>query len=127
MPEYRCVKIQKNVCIIITTRILVDVKILISSFSRYRNVFSPVNHCFQLLCLELFRATCTLHFFWRSEIISYKINICLFCHGATAPVGKGFLITRASRLHSHTPYSIGLLWTRDRPDTQRPLPEKHNT
>jgi hypothetical protein len=102
VPEYRCVKVQQNVCIIITTRILLGVKILISSCSCSRNVFSPVNHCFQLLCLELFRATCSLHFFWRSEISYYKLNICFFSMAQQPLVGKGFLIIGASRLHSHT-------------------------
>jgi hypothetical protein len=36
-------------------------------------------------------------------------------HDATAPVGQGLRITEASRSHSDTPHSVGLLWTSDRP------------
>jgi len=31
-------------------------------------------------------------------------------------VGQGVLIIENSRSHSHTPYSVGLLWTSDQPD-----------
>jgi len=31
---------------------------------------------------------------------------------------KGFLIIEASRSHSDTPHSVGLLWTSDQPDTK---------
>jgi hypothetical protein len=33
-------------------------------------------------------------------------------------VGQSFLITQASRSHSDTPYSVGLLWTSDQPDAE---------
>jgi hypothetical protein len=33
-------------------------------------------------------------------------------------VGQGFLIIEASRSHSHTPNSVGLLWTSDQPDAE---------
>jgi len=33
-------------------------------------------------------------------------------------VGQGVLIIEASRLHSDTPFSVGLLWTSDQPDAQ---------
>jgi hypothetical protein len=40
-------------------------------------------------------------------------------HGATAPlVGEGLLIIDASRSHSDTPHSVGLLWTSDQPDAE---------
>jgi len=32
------------------------------------------------------------------------------------PVGQGPLIIEPSRSHSHTPYSVELLWTGDQPD-----------
>jgi hypothetical protein len=32
------------------------------------------------------------------------------------PVGQGLLVIEASRSHSDTPHSVGLLWTSDRPD-----------
>ena len=34
------------------------------------------------------------------------------------PVGQGLLIIEASRTHSDTPHSVGLFWTRDRPDPE---------
>jgi len=34
------------------------------------------------------------------------------------PVGQGLLIIDASRSHSDTPHSVGLLWTSDRPDAE---------
>ena len=34
-------------------------------------------------------------------------------HGSTALVGQGFLIFEASRSHSDTPHSVGLLWMSD--------------
>jgi len=33
-------------------------------------------------------------------------------------VSQGFLITQASRSHSDTPHSVGLLWTSDQPDAE---------
>jgi len=34
------------------------------------------------------------------------------------PLGQGLLIIEASRSHSDTPHSVGLLWTSDQPDTE---------
>jgi hypothetical protein len=31
------------------------------------------------------------------------------------PLGQGVLIVKASRSHSDTPHSVGLLWTSDQP------------
>jgi hypothetical protein len=36
------------------------------------------------------------------------------------PVGQGLLIIEASRSHSDTPHSVGLLWTSDQPDAETP-------
>jgi hypothetical protein len=33
-------------------------------------------------------------------------------------VGRGFLIIKASRLHSNEPHSVGLLWTRDQSEAE---------
>jgi len=33
-------------------------------------------------------------------------------------VGQGLLIVEASRSHSDTPHSVGLLWTSDQPDAE---------
>jgi len=41
-------------------------------------------------------------------------------------VGQGLLIDEASRLHSDTPHSLGLLWTSDQPDAL-PSTWQHNT
>jgi hypothetical protein len=35
-------------------------------------------------------------------------------------VGLGPLVIQASRSHSETPHSVGLLWTSDQPDTETP-------
>jgi len=35
-------------------------------------------------------------------------------------VGQGLLIFEASRSHSDTPHSVGLLWTSDQPDAETP-------
>jgi hypothetical protein len=40
------------------------------------------------------------------------------------PVCQGLLVIEASRSHSDTPRSVGLLWTSDQPDTE---PSTHNT
>jgi len=33
-------------------------------------------------------------------------------------VGQDLLVLEASRSHSDTPHSVGLLWARDQPDTE---------
>jgi hypothetical protein len=37
------------------------------------------------------------------------------------PVSQGFLTVEASRSHSDTPHSVGLLWTSDQADTDTSL------
>jgi hypothetical protein len=34
------------------------------------------------------------------------------------PVGQGLLTVEASRSHSDTPHSVGILWTSDKPDAE---------
>jgi len=41
-------------------------------------------------------------------------------------VGQGLLHIEASRSHSDTPYSVGLLWTSDQPDTQASINTQHS-
>jgi hypothetical protein len=41
-----------------------------------------------------------------------------FSHEAIPPVGQGLLIIEASRSHSDTPYSVGLIWTSDQLDAE---------
>jgi hypothetical protein len=53
--------------------------------------------------------------------LHYKIVLGIFfffSHGTTALTGKGLLIFAASRSHSDTPFSVGLLWTSDQPDAE---------
>jgi hypothetical protein len=55
--------------------------------------------------------------------LHYKIVLSIFVfysplHGTTALTGQGLLIFAASRSHSDTPYSVGLLWTSDQPDAE---------
>jgi hypothetical protein len=45
-------------------------------------------------------------------------TMCFLSSGAAAPVGQGLLITEASRSHSDTPQSVGLLRTSDQPDAE---------
>ena len=64
----------------------------------------------------------------RALILRYTYIACLIhsnFHGSTALVCQGMpLIIEASRTHSVTPHSVGLLWTCDRPlgvtSTQQP-------
>jgi len=43
-------------------------------------------------------------------------------------VGQGLLMIEASRSHSDTPHSVGLLWTSDQPDTETSIcTSTHNT
>ena len=42
------------------------------------------------------------------------------------PVGQGLLITEHSRSHSDTPHSVGLHWTRDRPDAENTDNTQHS-
>jgi hypothetical protein len=34
------------------------------------------------------------------------------------PMGQGLLVIEASRSHSDTPHSVGLLWASDQPDAE---------
>jgi hypothetical protein len=43
-----------------------------------------------------------------------------------SPVGQGLLIIEASRSHSDTPHSVGLLWTSDQPDAETATYTTHN-
>jgi hypothetical protein len=52
-----------------------------------------------------------VHYFWRYVVFFYDILIFLFIT-QQPPVGQGLLIIEASRSHSDTPQSVGLLWTR---------------
>jgi hypothetical protein len=51
----------------------------------------------------------------------YFITIIIISMAQQPLVDKSLLIVVASRSHSGTPHSVGLLWTSDHP-TQRPLP-----
>ena len=48
-----------------------------------------------------------------------RINIRHIFYIALQPiVGQGLLIIEASRSHSDTPHSVGLVWTSDQPDAE---------
>ena len=44
---------------------------------------------------------------------SHIIFLIFFYHGVTTLLGQGLLVIEASRSHSDTPQSVGLLWTSD--------------
>jgi hypothetical protein len=53
------------------------------------------------------------------QLISSVYILFLFFEMAQQPlVGQGRLIIEASRSHSDTPHSVGLLWTSDQPDAE---------
>jgi hypothetical protein len=54
-----------------------------------------------------------------SEHAIFQVRSFFFCYMAQQPVvGQGLLIIEASRSHSDTPHSAGLLWTSDKPDAE---------
>ena len=61
-------------------------------------------------------------------LFSNTFNLCssLFYHGATALVGQNLLVIEDSLSLSDAPHSIGLLWTSDQPDAEKPT-WKHTT
>ena len=49
----------------------------------------------------------------------FTVACFLWCNSPPpTPVGQGHLIIEASRSHSDTPHSVGLLWTSDQPDAE---------
>jgi len=48
------------------------------------------------------------------KIVTLFIQSFLFLHGSTALVGPGHILVEASRSHSDTSHSVGLLWRCDR-------------
>jgi hypothetical protein len=67
------------------------------------------------------------------KLSSKRLIFCFYMHPdfffpmAQQPlVGQGLLIIEASRSHSDTPHSIGLLWTSDQHDAN-PFTEQHTT
>ena len=48
------------------------------------------------------------------DVVQTVIKTAFFFHGAPAPSGADLLTVEASRSHSHTPHTVGLLWTSDR-------------
>jgi hypothetical protein len=54
---------------------------------------------------------------WR---LSDGVDMQVPAKGAKQPlVGQGLVIIKASRPHSDTPHSVGLIWTSDQPDAQK--------
>ena len=50
-------------------------------------------------------------------MIIQQLVLLFFLWCKQALVGQSVLIIEASRSHSDTPHSVGLLWTSDQPDT----------
>jgi hypothetical protein len=68
-------------------------------------------------------------------ILTRLARLCLYAKGdlccfasvlKQSPVGQGLLIVKASRSHTDTPHSVGLLWTSDRLDAE-PSTWQHTT
>ena len=55
---------------------------------------------------------------WISKAIDMHSEYVFFAMAQHPPVDQGLLIVEASRSHSGTPHSVGLLWTSDQPDAQ---------
>ena len=54
-----------------------------------------------------------------ARFINFNPKLDFFFPMAQQPlVGRGLIIIKASRSHSGTPQSVGLLWTSDQPDTE---------
>ena len=64
-------------------------------------------------CLGVVYKKIGVQSWWRF----WNFNI-YFVRGSTAAIGPGLLIVEASRSHSDTPHSFGLLWTSDQPDAE---------
>jgi hypothetical protein len=56
-----------------------------------------------------------------TDFVIYILFFHLYRHSPL--VGQGLLIIEASRSHSHTPHSVELLWTCDRPNAETSLPD----
>jgi len=68
---------------------------------------------------------CKLDLSLESEITSlFYLHICLFYHGATAPLGQGLLIIEDLWSYSDTPHSVGLLWKRDQTDAETSIRQR---
>jgi hypothetical protein len=74
----------------------------------------------KILCITT--AVGTNNFIFTIKLCMFqpvKVFIRLFFyHGATPPVGQGLLVIEASRSHSDTLHSVGLLRTSDQPDAE---------
>jgi hypothetical protein len=62
-------------------------------------------------------------FLWPAlyTVISFTYTVSIkrtFLHGTTSPSGQGFLFVEASKSHSDTPHSVGLLWMSHRSDAE---------
>jgi hypothetical protein len=55
---------------------------------------------------------------FRISVLKRNFGIPPPPNGAKPLVGQGLIIIEASRSHSDTPHSVGLLWTSDQPDAQ---------
>ena len=62
---------------------------------------------------------CHFHSVWERESKTIYLARPFFLRRNSPLWAEGLLIVKASRSHSVTPYSVGLLWTSDQPDSGR--------
>ena len=74
-----------------------------------------------MLCTVVFEAITTM----TKKLLSSAMWPCVLVYNSLfftmanyPPVGQGLLNIEASRSHSDTPHSVGLLWTSDQPDAE---------
>jgi hypothetical protein len=67
-------------------------------------------------------SVCVREWVWvcvrESECVRVSVCVCVFPMAQQPLVDQGLLIVEASRSHSDTPHSVGLLWTSDRSDAE---------
>jgi hypothetical protein len=78
-------------------------RVCIMSYKYVRNMWTVITKLPPLKQISF-----TESMFWLSN----------FIHGATASIGQGLLIIKASRSHSDTPHLVGLPWTSDQSDAE---------
>jgi hypothetical protein len=70
-------------------------------------------------CFGVFRSSSGRYLTKETTIMAiYVIDCNFFFVAPQPPVGHGLLIIEASRSHSDTPHSVGVLWTSDQPDAE---------
>jgi hypothetical protein len=78
--------------------------------------FFPSTHLFVIRTSRNYRITAKKAIKLRNRHSISHIPSPRPLYGATAPMGQGPLINKASRSHADTLQSVGVLWTSDQPD-----------